>query len=359
MTPELEAYVKAARERGMSDDAIRSALLNMGWDMAVIAEALGSDAVVASEVPATAAIPPASSASANLSKKSWPKIAAITILVVLVLAGGGLAYAFFVKQKAVVPVEEALVPTSTPIEVETASSSAEKPTSTALAVSSAPKPDANGIIFSFSPVSGLLPLTATVTCDRPGSKVTVAVYIDDTTRLSNALTLTSDTRGGVPGIYDKKIQLPDLLQLQGAHKVYCVIQPSSASLATVQSMIAVHFQPDPPAGSPSSIQLPANDPDAIAAKALLTGLVRAIYSEDPAAIRSYLVSTDADEKLVKFPNEDLDSALSKIQTAVVLKEGVTLVVPVPAESFSYVLVQEGGSWKMSVDLSIKRALLGF
>lgn len=117
MHQDLVAYIQAARAKGMSDDALKSILRNLGYPQADIDTAfreLSGGGDVAASPLAPAAQPGAAAAEPRLpvippesgSKKKFIWAGAIAVLVVLL--GGGAAAAYFFYFAAAPTPEEAL-----------------------------------------------------------------------------------------------------------------------------------------------------------------------------------------------------------------------------------------------------------
>lgn len=144
--PELETYVKTARGRGMSDDAIRSALLGMNWDRAIVEEALGTKTTVTTSSVVKVSSVASHVASTGSRKKSWLKFAIIGLVAVFVLGGGAFAYSFFLKQQVAAPVETPAAPVEIPVSNE--------PTSTAVVATTTPSSTPPVVAPKPAPVGG-------------------------------------------------------------------------------------------------------------------------------------------------------------------------------------------------------------
>jgi hypothetical protein len=90
MSLDLENYIKEARSKGMSDNAIRTALLTVGWPRPEIEKALGRNGTA--EQPHQPSSPPKGVISGL--QRPRKKIILIAIIIV-VLVGGGTTFAYF------------------------------------------------------------------------------------------------------------------------------------------------------------------------------------------------------------------------------------------------------------------------
>ena len=93
ITQDILDYITAQRAAGHSEEAVRTALVASGWNVADIDEALSKAPQPVAE-PKTAPAEPAAEATSPGAKRAFPWVLLILIFLIFAVIGGGVWFYF-------------------------------------------------------------------------------------------------------------------------------------------------------------------------------------------------------------------------------------------------------------------------